>query len=78
MRGLVCLAVQSLAAHAQTVPLWDKQEITLIASRAFANPYTDVTVWVDLTGPGFQKHVYGFWDGEQTFRVRVAAMAPGP
>ena len=75
--GLLCLAVLPLAASAQTVHLWEKQEITLTSSRAFANPYTDVVVWVDLTGPGFQKRVYGFWDGGPTFRVRMVATAPG-
>src|SRR5579883_1626390 len=65
------------AASAQPVHVWDKQEITLTSSRAFANPYTDAVVWVDLTGPGFQKRVYGFWDGGQTFRVRIVATAAG-
>ena len=32
---------------------------------------------MDLTGPNFKKRVYGFWDGGQTFRVRVVATAPG-
>jgi hypothetical protein len=62
---------------AAPVHVWQKQELTFTATRSFANPYTDVTVWVDLKGPNFQKRVYGFWDGEQTFRVRVAASAPG-
>ena len=71
-----------LAAMASTAPalaahVWEKHEITLTAARAFANPYTDATVWVDLTGPNFQKRVYGFWDGGQIFRVRVVATAPG-
>ena len=30
-----------------------------------------------LTGPGFNKRVYGFWDGGQTFRVRIVATQPG-
>lgn len=34
-------------------------------------------VWVDLTGPGFNKRVYGFWDGGETFRVRIVATEPG-
>jgi hypothetical protein len=34
-------------------------------------------MWVDLTGPNFHKRVYAFWDGERTYRVRVAATAPG-
>ncbi|UCD50251.1 MAG: DUF4038 domain-containing protein [Phycisphaerales bacterium] len=34
-------------------------------------------MWVDLKGPGFEKRCYGFWDGGDTFRVRVLAPAPG-
>jgi hypothetical protein len=66
------------AAHAQAkVHVWEKQEVTLTAAQTFANAYTDVTVWVDLTGPNFKKRVYGFWDGGNTFRVRMVATEPG-
>jgi hypothetical protein len=57
--------------------VWEKQELVLTSTVSFANPYTEVTVWVDLAGPGFKKRVYGFWDGERTFRVRVLATSPG-
>ncbi len=57
--------------------MWEKQEIVLTSERTFPNPYTDVTVWVDLTGPGFNKRVYGFWNGGNEFCVRVVATAPG-
>jgi hypothetical protein len=57
--------------------VWEKVEITLHAANAYENPYTDVEVWVDLQGPGFQRRVYGFWDGEDVFRVRVLATTPG-
>lgn len=78
MFGLPLLLSQSTgAAPVARAHVWEKQEITLQASKAFANPYTDVVVWIDLTGPGFQKRVYGFWDGERTFRVRFVATAPG-
>ncbi|MGD0579210.1 MAG: DUF5060 domain-containing protein [Bryobacteraceae bacterium] len=59
------------------VHVWEKQELTFASDRSFANPYADVTVWVDLIGPNFKQRVYGFWDGGQTFRVRVLATAPG-
>lgn len=59
------------------VHVWEKQELTFTSTRAFANPYTDVIVWVDLSGPNFNKRVYGFWDGGQTFRVRLVATEPG-
>lgn len=64
-------------AAAADVHVWEKQELTFTAAQSFANPYTDITVWVDLSGPGFQKRIYGFWDGGQTFRVRVLAPAQG-
>jgi hypothetical protein len=70
--ALAC-AVPSFAA----VHPWEKQELTLTASRAYSNAYTDATVWVDLTGPHFQKRIYGFWDGGATFRVRLVATEPG-
>ncbi len=62
---------------ATRVHVWEKVEIVLTAHEAYENPYTDVTVWVDLEGPDFKKRVYGFWDGGSTFRVRVVANAPG-
>ncbi len=64
-------------AGPNTVHVWEKVEITLSAAGSYANPYTEVEVWVDLKGPGFYKRVYGFWDGDLSFRVRVLATAPG-
>lgn len=57
--------------------VWEKQELVFTSAQAFANAYTDATVWVDLKGPGFSKRVYGFWDGGRTFRVRLVATTPG-
>jgi len=72
------LLIPVLAAWAAgPAHVWEKQEVTLTSARTFANPYTDVVVWVDLRGPGFNKRAYGFWDGGQTFRVRLAATAAG-
>ena len=72
------LSAAALAASApQTVHTWEKQELTFTSARSFASPYTDVVVWVDLTGPDFAKRVYGFWDGGNTFRVRLVATRPG-
>jgi hypothetical protein len=56
---------------------WEKVELAFVAEKVFQNPYTEATVWVDLTGPGFSKRVYGFWDGDNNFKVRVTATAPG-
>ena len=62
---------------ASTIHVWEKYEIVLKARNAYDNPYTDVRVWVDLEGPDFERRVYGFWDGGDTFRVRVTAPRPG-
>ncbi|MHC4146367.1 MAG: DUF5060 domain-containing protein [Planctomycetota bacterium] len=64
-------------AYADAHHVWQKVEIALNSSKSYDNPYTDVEVWVDLRGPGFNKRCYGFWDGGSTFRVRVLGTAPG-
>ena len=67
--------------HAQDsapeVHVWEMVEIELTAERAYQNPYAEVTCWAELEGPGFSKRVYGFWDGDSTFRIRLTATAPG-
>lgn len=81
MRKLIWLSVfWSLVAPpplAAGAHVWEKQELTFTSARTFANPYTDVVVWVELRGPNFNKRVYGFWDGGRTFRVRLLATEPG-
>ena len=75
--ALVTVALPQARPPARVAHVWERQEITLLAQNSYPNPYLSVDVWVDLTGPGFQKRVYGFWDGENTFRVRLIATAPG-
>ena len=62
---------------AAPVHVYEKVEITLTAAGKYANPYTDVEVWVELKGPHFNKRCNGFWDGGQTYRVRIAPVEPG-
>lgn len=57
--------------------VWEMQEITLKAEMTYENYYKDVTVWVDLKGPEFSKRIYGFWDGDNIFNVRIVATKPG-
>lgn len=57
--------------------LWEKIEIELEAQNDYVNPYTDVEIWVDLKGPGFDKRCYGFWDGGNNWKVRIMATTPG-
>lgn len=56
---------------------WEMHEVILKAENNYSNYYTEVTCWVDLQGPDFSKRVYGFWDGENIFKVRIVATKPG-
>ena len=58
--AFVLIASSPLIAAAQDVHVWQKVELTFTSEPSFKNPYTDVHVWVDLRGPGFDKRVYGF------------------
>lgn len=75
--ALVVLALPVATVIAAPLHAWEKLEITLRAAKTYANPYTDTQVWVDLRGPGFARRCYGYWDGGDTFRVRVLATSPG-
>ena len=55
------------------IKLWQKHEIVLKSHGHYGNPYVEVDVWADLEGPGFKRRVYGFWDGENVFKIRVTA-----
>lgn len=87
VRGTLGAAVVGLGARhsaaaapeskPEAVHIWQKHELQFTAARRYANPYTEVTVWVDLTGPSFKKRVYGFWNGGDSFCVRVLGTAPG-
>lgn len=71
------LVLPTLLLRAATVHVWEKQELTFTAAKTYANPYLEVIVWVDLAGPNFAKRIYGFWDGGQTYLLRLVATAPG-
>src|SRR3954463_8210052 len=75
--ALILIAFIPGVAFAEDVHVWQKQELTFTSQRSFKNAYTDVRLWVDLKGPGFAKRIYGFWDGGETFRVRVLATIAG-
>jgi Protein of unknown function (DUF4038)/Domain of unknown function (DUF5060) len=68
----LCGGITKAATH-----VWELQDLELEAANKYTNSYTDVTCWIELTGPDFAKRIYGFWDGGRTFRVRFVATTPG-
>lgn len=59
------------------IHVWEMQQINLKAQNTYDNAYLDADVWVDLSGPDFNKRIYGFWDGGQEFCVRFVATKSG-
>jgi hypothetical protein len=57
--------------------VWEIVEVALTAQNSYENPYMQVDVWARLQGPGFDKKVFGFWDGENRFKIRMTATCPG-
>lgn len=57
--------------------VFEIQEVVLVAENEYQNPYAEVSVWVELEGPEFNKKVYGFWNGGGEFIVRLVGTRPG-
>jgi hypothetical protein len=74
---LILLLNLSYTVSAKDIHAWEKQELTFTSVKHYNNPYKEVTIWVDLVGPDFNKRIYGFWDGGQTYHVRLVATKPG-
>jgi hypothetical protein len=63
-----------ITADLPPAPQWEMVEIALEADHVYANPYVAVEVWVDFTHEdGTTLRRPGFWDGDDTFRVRFAS-----
>ncbi|MBQ7547639.1 MAG: DUF4038 domain-containing protein [Clostridia bacterium] len=56
---------------------WRCVELTFSGSRAYADPFSDVTLDVLLIGGGVQYTIPCFWDGGNTWKARVACPAAG-
>jgi len=62
----------------ETIHVWETIELTFEAEKEYSNPYTEVETWIILTGPDQNKRkVWGFWDGENTFKVRLTGNKEG-
>lgn len=65
------------ATNPGTVHVWQLKEITLTAKNTYDNYYTEVTCWIELSGPDFSRRIYAFWDGKNVYRIRIVATTPG-
>ena len=61
----------------ETIHVYEVKEIELTAVNKYENPYKEVECWAELTGPGFKKKIFGFWNGENNFVFRLVATSPG-
>jgi hypothetical protein len=59
------------------IHIWEMHEIVLKAEKVYINYYTDVICWIDLAGPDFSKRIYGFWNGDNIYIVRIVATTSG-
>jgi hypothetical protein len=58
-------SAQCIDQDQNPIHVWEKVDVTLTARNTYKNPYTDVTVWVDLKGPvenvvtvlGWRQHI---------------------
>lgn len=61
-----------------TTHLWESIELAFFANRTYANPFRDVELFAEFSGPdGSTLRVPGFWDGENCWKVRFAPTAAG-
>jgi hypothetical protein len=72
------LAFGTLAVSAQpqmnSAPQWEEVEFVFKAEQDYENPYTDVKMVVEFSGPnGRVIRRPAFWDGDNTWRVRFAS-----
>jgi hypothetical protein len=72
---LFSVFLMSITAIKDNVPIprYEIFEVVLTSVKTYANPFMDVTVIATFTAPsGRQLTAYGFYDGNDTWRIRIA------
>ena len=77
--SLILVSLPSFQAFSldKKIHVFEIKEIEFKAEKHYDNPYVEVECWVELKGPGFNKKIYGYWDGGDKFIVRLTAINPG-
>ena len=66
------------SASAASVAKWERFEVKLESSANHTNPVQQAALTATFTSPsGKAQKVYGFWDGERTWKVRFAPNETG-
>jgi len=76
--ALLAFGYRNISAHTQvdTAPQWQEVELVFEAEQEYNNPYTDVEMAVEFSGPdGQELRRQAFWDGNNVWRVRFASPA---
>src|SRR5689334_11201978 len=74
----ITLLCQSSFAAEATVPKWQRFELKLESSGAYANPVQEANLTAIFTSPGgSSRKVYGFWDGGNSWKIRFAPNEAG-
>ena len=48
----------------ESLHVWETLELTFQSELDYTNPYTEVELWVNLSGPeSYNRRIRGFWDG---------------
>jgi len=64
----------SAQSQMKSAPQWQEIELVFKAEQDYENPYTNVEMNVEFSGPNGQKiRRPAFWDGDNTWRVRFAS-----
>ena len=57
---------------------WFRWEHVFVSEFEYYNPYSDIILSVEYTGPDESvMEAYGFWDGDNTFKIRFMFPKPG-
>ena len=76
----LCAVLLAGTAFAKTplVPKWGRFEQSFKSSVQYENPFQQCTLQVRFVSPSHETNeVYGFWDGDRTWRVRFSPDEPG-
>ena len=72
------MAAILVSCKPEQVHVYEVVEESFTAAKTYDNPYMDVDLWIDLHGPEGQAiRIPAFWDGGQSFKVRMIATTPG-